>query len=263
MKTEKLLFKKLFLLALFVLLLNDFFLKYYFHNYITGKLSDFAGLFIFPYFISSFSGKRIKEIYILTGVLFVFWKSEFSQPIITFFNNYNFGVNRIVDYSDLVSLIVLPFSYTYRLTKSYNLKKDFNPIVRYVIICISCFSFIATSVQKEFGEINLKSDFKITSNNNTDTIKKELELYATSNNKYYCQIEIPKKRSRINFLIKIEKDENKNNIIKIDSILNFSTTGTLFGVNNNHVKYIKSLKAKDFEDLFLKQTIVNNVYVPL
>lgn len=39
-----------FLLALTLLLLNDFVLKETFANWFTGKLSDFAGLFVFPLF---------------------------------------------------------------------------------------------------------------------------------------------------------------------------------------------------------------------
>jgi len=40
-----------FLAGLSVLLVNDFVLKQIFHNWLTGKLSDLAGLFIFPMFL--------------------------------------------------------------------------------------------------------------------------------------------------------------------------------------------------------------------
>ena len=39
-----------FVVGLSLLLLNDLFLKARFHNPLTGKLSDFAGLFVFPLF---------------------------------------------------------------------------------------------------------------------------------------------------------------------------------------------------------------------
>jgi hypothetical protein len=42
-----------FLGCLFVLLFNDFVLKQQIHNGLTGKLSDFAGLFVFPLFLTA------------------------------------------------------------------------------------------------------------------------------------------------------------------------------------------------------------------
>jgi len=35
------------------MVLNDHWLKYYYHNWFTGKLSDFLGLFYFPLFLSA------------------------------------------------------------------------------------------------------------------------------------------------------------------------------------------------------------------
>ncbi len=46
----KYLVSPLFIFVLFLLIINDFFLKAAFHNTFTGKLSDFSGLFIFPIF---------------------------------------------------------------------------------------------------------------------------------------------------------------------------------------------------------------------
>ncbi len=43
-----------FLLSVLLLLLNDWLLKPLFHNDLTGKLSDLAGLFAFPFFLSAF-----------------------------------------------------------------------------------------------------------------------------------------------------------------------------------------------------------------
>jgi len=59
-----------FLLGLFLLLLNDYFLKAVFHNWFTGKLSDFAGLFIFPLFWTALFPRYKKSIYYITAFLF-------------------------------------------------------------------------------------------------------------------------------------------------------------------------------------------------
>ncbi|PUV24993.1 hypothetical protein DCO56_08585 [Sphingobacterium athyrii] len=45
----KYLVSPLFIFVLFLLIINDFFLKAAFHNTFTGKLSDFSGLLFFPF----------------------------------------------------------------------------------------------------------------------------------------------------------------------------------------------------------------------
>jgi hypothetical protein len=75
-----------FIVSVSILILNDWILKPGFHNDLTGKLSDFAGLFAFPFFLSALIPSQVKRIHILTGILFVFWKSEWSQPFIELIN---------------------------------------------------------------------------------------------------------------------------------------------------------------------------------
>lgn len=103
-----------FVSGLFLLLLNDFVLKEQFHNGLTGKLSDFAGLFVFPLFWSAFFPRRKALIYVSSAALFVFWKSGYSQFLIEGWNSLPFfGIQRTVDYSDLWALLILPLSYLY------------------------------------------------------------------------------------------------------------------------------------------------------
>ena len=47
-----------FIAALLLLLLNDYVLKYSFPGWLTGKLSDFAGLFVFVSFLYACLPKR-------------------------------------------------------------------------------------------------------------------------------------------------------------------------------------------------------------
>ena len=61
----------LFIAGLITLLMNDFYLKYAFSNVLTGKLSDFAGLFIFPFFFSAVKPQSKKTIYLATAAVFV------------------------------------------------------------------------------------------------------------------------------------------------------------------------------------------------
>ena len=60
MNKEKHLYRILFLVSIFLLLINDFYLKYEYHNYLTGKLSDFPGLFAFSIFFQLFIPEKNK-----------------------------------------------------------------------------------------------------------------------------------------------------------------------------------------------------------
>ncbi|MDQ3688416.1 MAG: hypothetical protein M3430_22875 [Acidobacteriota bacterium] len=103
-----------FLLGLSLLLVNDFLFKHLFHNWLTGKLSDFAGLFIFPIFWTALAVRWKKTIYSLTALSFIFWKSMYSQPLIDWWNMLHlFTMHRVVDMTDLLASLSLPFSYLY------------------------------------------------------------------------------------------------------------------------------------------------------
>jgi hypothetical protein len=141
-----------FLVSLFVLLLNDFVLKEQFHSALTGKLSDFAGLFAFPLFWAAFFSRRKSFIYLLTAVLFVFWKSVYSQPLIEGWNSLPFfSIARTVDYTDFAALVVLPFSYAYS-------RRPFYFRVQYPALCsiaiISLFAFTATQFSQKVPYAN-------------------------------------------------------------------------------------------------------------
>ena len=115
MKTSRnkyLLCNWLFVVPLIILLLNDYYFKTFFHNWVTGKLSDFAGLLIFPMFLQFLFPRLNGRAALVTGVIFVLWKSPVSEPFIDFYNSFSFfRIDRVVDYTDFVALLVLPFSH--------------------------------------------------------------------------------------------------------------------------------------------------------
>jgi hypothetical protein len=130
-----------------VLLLNDSVLKQQFHSALTGKLSDFAGLFIFPLFLAALFPRLKSFIYLLTAISFIFWKSPYSQPLIESWNGLPlFSISRTVDYSDLLALLFLPFSYVYsRIPSGVPSRRS----AIYLIAIISIFAFTATSYSKK------------------------------------------------------------------------------------------------------------------
>ena len=107
----------IFIVSLTLLLLNDFWWKQTFHNFLTGKISDFAGLVVFPLFFTAFLPQFKKTIFLATALLFIFWKSEMSESFILFLNQNHIPCSRVVDYSDLTALVVLFFIYDYKKFK--------------------------------------------------------------------------------------------------------------------------------------------------
>lgn len=141
MKDSKL-FSRGFLIGLFLLLLNDLYLKETYHNWTTGKLSDFAGLFVFPIFLGSINSKRPLLNYYFTFLFFVFWKSGLSTTSIAFVNDtIGTSFSRVIDYTDLLALLILPLSYRYYITSNGLKITALKPIV----VGLSVFSFFATS----------------------------------------------------------------------------------------------------------------------
>lgn len=101
-----------FLISLVTLLLNDHYLKYAFSNWLTGKLSDVVGIIILPLLLAFIFPKLKKHSVWMSALLFAFWKSPFSQSLIDLYNQIAFiQTSRIVDFTDLFVLLLLPVPY--------------------------------------------------------------------------------------------------------------------------------------------------------
>ena len=113
MKRNKfLLLNYVFVVSIILLFINDHFLKLHFHNWFTGKFSDFLGMIIFPLFLA-YIFRRLRTFSIfISFVLFIFWKSPFSEGFIDFYNHISpIAVARVVDYTDFIAFVflVIPF----------------------------------------------------------------------------------------------------------------------------------------------------------
>ena len=127
--------------CLAILLLNDFYLKTEYHNWLTGKLSDFCGLFVFASFWATLFPERKFVICISTAFLFVIWKSPYSQTFIDLFSQNLYAINRIVDVTDFIALPVLVVAFFHNAEHSIELRLPPLPIALITLI-----SFCATSV---------------------------------------------------------------------------------------------------------------------
>lgn len=157
-KNLNLLLNPLYLLALLILILNDHFLKANYPSFLTGKLSDFSGIFMFTVFIYVLIKSYIKYNYqlillhIVVAISFVIWKiapveiilskiSELTSLPVPF---------RVKDPTDLIALSILFLSYWFILKFKNKTATLYFPAVKNIllvmIVAISGWSIMATSV---------------------------------------------------------------------------------------------------------------------
>ena len=97
-----------FLLAVALLVLNDWVLKARYGNWWTGKLSDVAGLFAFAVFWAVLLPRHRGHVFALTAAGFAIWKSPLSQPLLDAWNALGMlPLGRVIDYGDWLALLVL------------------------------------------------------------------------------------------------------------------------------------------------------------
>lgn len=112
MRNKFLLCNIIFILILIILFLNDHFLKLYFHNWFTGKLSDVAGIVLLPFLLTYFFPKLRQNSVYITALFFTFWKSPYSGKLIEIYNLISpISIHRVVDYTDLFMMIFLIVPY--------------------------------------------------------------------------------------------------------------------------------------------------------
>jgi hypothetical protein len=248
--------KNLFLCGLVLLVLNDFYLKYAFSNFITGKLSDFAGLFIFPYFISIFFEKNAKRIYLVIALFFTFWKFEISQPLINWISTFsNIAFYRTVDITDLIALLILPFSYIYFKRKLIEKEKTSN-VYNLLIGVLSLFIFVADSIPRESTKLKIDSNKEYIVYMNKDSIFENSDFRGgydknKADNSFSFCYEIPEYSARITAVTTVKKSTENITIIKLDSITEIEVYGKLFiGIKQSNIDNCKKLKSEDLEKYF-------------
>jgi len=101
-----------FISSLLLLIANDYLLKPAYPNWLTGKLSDFAGVVVLAYLLAYLVPKLGGWATLVSGAVFVWWKLPFSGPLITWGRaTLNLPLHRVIDYTDLLALAVLPFTW--------------------------------------------------------------------------------------------------------------------------------------------------------
>ncbi|HLZ17148.1 MAG TPA: hypothetical protein VKQ08_08910 [Cyclobacteriaceae bacterium] len=174
-----------FLTCLMVLFLNDHFLKFKLANALTGKLSDAAGIIILPLLIAYlFPTEKKRTIIVVSALLFVFWKSPFSQGFIDRYNEYALiPTSRVVDDSDLYVLLLLPIPYGImrRIDRLPGFKvTQINPLL---VIIPTVIALIATSPPPSYYYTRSKGNLTcykcdVTVSHNQDVIVAKLKSWG-------------------------------------------------------------------------------------
>jgi len=205
----------IFLLAVLVLLLNDHLFKEIYPTYLTGKLSDFAGLFVFSVFSSMICEKIFNNDNVLwinyscIALLFILIK---VIPIEQWFpiSITGFYPNIIADKTDLMALSILPVSYYFfdRLKNGYT--PHLNKNIKFLIIPLVFYSIVATS--PPVYKYLLKADNNFIYNLNDTLNIIDFENYITHSG--YNIINKDSSETKINYILKY------NEYIVYDSVAN-------------------------------------------
>ena len=148
-----------FLLSLAVLISNDLYLKSAFPGWLTGKLSDVAGIYLLALLATAASpGRRLSSAATL-ALGFLYWKSPLSQWFIDTVNSVRLvQIGRVVDYSDLLALAAIPIAWT---TVSHGAARSRKlPSRRFLSIPVAAITVLAvsgTSVLMPIGEYSIRN----------------------------------------------------------------------------------------------------------
>ncbi|MDO9212903.1 MAG: hypothetical protein Q8Q54_14285 [Methylococcales bacterium] len=135
------------LLSVSLLILNDHVFKYSFSGIVTGKISDFAGIFLIVLVLRDVFPKRVLETSVLVVGLFLYWKSPYSQALIEFINTYSpLEFIRTVDYSDLVAFTIIPVAhFVYENRNRFTLKLNIAELIKIPAIVLTVLGITGTS----------------------------------------------------------------------------------------------------------------------
>lgn len=146
MRNKNLIVNPVFVGCLTLLFMNDHLFKTAYHNGLTGKVSDMAGIVLFPMLLAYLFPKLRENAVFVAGLFFVFWKSPFSGNLIRLYNLVSpVSIHRLVDYTDLWVLLLLPVPY-FLIRNSWYLEKiRLKKISVSIVLVPAVFVLMATS----------------------------------------------------------------------------------------------------------------------
>lgn len=264
----------IFLTALIVLISNDLIFKSVFHNWITGKLSDLAGLIVASLVFYYFFPKLKTHVIWITALLFIFWKSPFSQEMIYFINELSpFNINRVIDYSDLLAIFILVVpAYIIQYHNGETNKTEI-PIrqqylaINVIILLITSFALCSTSMYRYVtprGDVLIQKSFTFKKSEKDIILQLEemgytVNLISESTNQQYSNNEYYEIQNVILYhdtlsnmtfdLFESSKDKTEMHIIGI-SFNEYNSIGDWRVLKKLNKRYKKIIKDEFIEKIF-------------
>jgi hypothetical protein len=194
-----------------------------------------------------------------TAIIFIYWNSSLSQSLLDYLNNLGLGVARTIDLTDFIAFIALPISYRYFGYQRAKPKITLNYLVKTGIVCVTLFSFIATTLPQKKIEIH-KSSGKVYT---LDISKKEVfnrmkPSFEESDtlplnlvdSLFYLRYYVPEIKSKMVALATIQEINMKTQIT-LDTILYSWTTGALFfGINPKLARTVRKTTKTEHQFYF-------------
>jgi hypothetical protein len=162
-----------FVISLVLLLANDMYLKLVYPGWLTGKLSDFAGIFLVAFLAFGLAPKRKYLIALGLALGFLCWKSPVSQPLIDGINSVSrYQVGRVVDYSDLIALVSIPFAWLL-ISRRRCFGDRFSPRqwLSIPVATLTALAISGTSIMLPGGEYSIR-------NTDSESVVSEFEIAA-------------------------------------------------------------------------------------
>ncbi|HYJ40937.1 MAG TPA: hypothetical protein VEW08_09115 [Steroidobacteraceae bacterium] len=149
-----------FLLALAVLLVNDWLLKQAYPGLVTGKLSDFAGIAVVSMPLFAAFPRHARAIYLAIFGAFLWWKSPASGAFIAFMNDVQpMKIGRTVDYWDLMALAIMPACGKFAVSQPCSFVNPAS-LRRWVlppVLAATLFGVVATSYPRHSNDFNIRA----------------------------------------------------------------------------------------------------------
>ena len=134
-------------LSVALLILNDHFFKEAYPSWLTGKLSDFSGIFLIILVLRSVGPDHARKITTAVIVLFAFWKSTYSQPLINSINMYSdIKIGRVVDLTDLMALTIIPIAHhVFENSQKFNINLNIVGLLKIPVITVAVLAIIGSA----------------------------------------------------------------------------------------------------------------------
>jgi hypothetical protein len=145
-------------LSVALLILNDHFFKEAYPNWLTGKLSDFSGIFLIILVLRSVGPDHARKITTAVIVLFAFWKSTYSQPLIDSINIYSdIKIGRVVDLTDLMALTMIPIAHhVFENSQKFNINLNIVGLLKIPVITVAVLSITGTVLVNNWTSYTIK-----------------------------------------------------------------------------------------------------------